>query len=176
MKGMDKRAFGTFTFLLLIFGAAFWVSGNYVTTQEMPIVKEEEKTEVVFGLIKGVERRGLNEIFIDLDRVEFLFREEAMQAAIEDTNCKKEEIENCAPSMNNNFYIRDIGGDARTYALGKETKIKVFKDPGAPELEEVSLADFEEQFGDEDRFISAYPFKLIVYGIDVLDLEEQYMP
>lgn len=146
--------------------------GEVVVVREL--VVQDEKTSR-FGLVRGVRRVG-QDVVIDVDEVEFLSGEEAIQAGISDTQCTRETISDCVPSLNNDFYIRNVDRQTRPYLLTSETAIILFTHPGGPDLHQATLDDFVAQAGEPQTHIFAYPFQFIAEGERIVILEEQYLP
>jgi len=146
--------------------------GDQVFVRNLEIIEEAEKR---FGLIQSVRENSQN-VLVEMDEVEFLSGEEAIEAGIDDTECERENIYDCIPSMNNDFYIRNVETSTEVYILNDNSEIVLFENPGSPELENVTLKEFLEQSQDEDRFITAYPYIYFLDGATIVKLEEQYVP
>jgi len=128
-----------------------------------------------FGFIRNVTENNQN-VLVEIDSVEFLSGEEAIQAGIEDTDCTRENITDCIPSLNNDFYIRNLATTTEIYIANGDTKIKTFKNPGSPELEDIPMESLVSKFEDSDSSLTSYPFKFILNGALLTELEEQYIP
>lgn len=129
-----------------------------------------------FGIVRSVKENNQN-VLIEIDEVEFLSGEEAVAAGMRDTGCVREKIMDCIPSMNNGFYIRNTDTGTETYIADENTFIATFKNPGAPDLERVSLESFLGKSEDPQSFIiSGYHFMFISEGMTLSKLEEQYTP
>ncbi len=146
------------------------------TVAVQKISKREDKINIWrFGFIKDIRDNNQN-FLLEIDEVEFLSGEEAIGAGILDTDCNRENIYDCIPSLNNDFYIRNSNKELKIYILDKETSVSVFKNPGSPVLEKISAENLMGQFLDSSRFIKAYPFKFKLDGAIIFELEEVYTP
>lgn len=128
-----------------------------------------------FGFVRNVMENNMN-VLIEIDEVEFLFGDEAIYAVIEDTECVRENIEECIPSMNNNFYIRNKEKTTDVYIADSETKIRIFVSHGSPVLKDVSLSEFVSEWKKPEPLLSSYPFMFILDGATLIEFEEQYLP
>lgn len=137
------------------------------------IIETEPRSR--FGFLRSVKENNQN-VLIEIDEVEFLSGEEAISAGIEDTGCGRENISDCIPSMNNDFYIRNKDVGTEVYIADPDTKIRIFKNPGSPVLEEAALDRLVSQFKEPQSFLTAYPFKFTLDGAMIIELEEQYIP
>ena len=146
--------------------------GDQVFVRNLEIIEEAKKR---FGLIQSVRENNQN-VLVEMDEVEFLSGEEAIEAGIEDTECDRENIYDCIPSMNNDFYIRNVETSTEVYILTDNSEIVLFQSPGSPELEGVTLEEFIRQSKDEGRFVMAYPYAYFLDGATIVKLEEQYVP
>jgi len=134
------------------------------------------EAERKFGIIRSVKENNKN-VLIEIDEVEFLSGEEAVVAGMGDTGCVREKIMDCIPSMNNGFYIRNTDTGTETYIADENTFIATFKNPGAPDLERVSLESFFRKSEDPQSFIvGGYHFMFLSEGMTLSKLEEQYTP
>lgn len=117
--------------------------------------------------IKSLYERDGGGKFMKFDNVEMLQGEEAIIAAIEDTKCPREKITdgNCAPSLNNNFYIRDKGERNNSLELSKD--VKIFNASGA----EITYAELKAYSS-----LEATPFYIEEADGKVITLIEQYLP
>jgi len=143
-----------------------------VLVRNIALDKEENR---MFGYIRSLRDNNAN-MLIDVDEVEFLFGEEALEASVQDTGCPPDTIEDCAPSMSNNFYISNPSEEIQTLLLLPETKIRIFKNVGAPDLEEVDLGEFAQRYAPQKELMHLYPFAIVLDGASVVSLEEQYLP
>ncbi len=155
-------------------GREVFVEG--VEDQDSVIVKNiaiQKESERIFGFVNEVVENNQN-VLVHINTIEFLSGDEALQKALEDTDCTIETITDCVPSMNNNFYIRDIEQENEVYILTQESSIRVFQSPGSPTLKEVSLEGFLE--ASKDDSFGSYPVMIIPDGATILELEQQYLP
>lgn len=139
------------------------------TLEIVPLVPES------FGLIRSVTQNGVNAL-VEIDSVEFLSGDAAVAAVMEDFNCARENVSDCAPSMNNDFYIRNSETSTVTYNLTPQTQIKIFKDPGSPVLTETDLATFIQKSKDVNSLITSSPVMFRLDGATITLLEQQYTP
>lgn len=128
-----------------------------------------------FGFIRSVEKNG-NNFLVTIDPVEFLSGEAAIEAGIEDTDCGREDIAECIPSLNNDFYIRNISTSTEAYNLLSEADIAIFDDPGSPVLVPATAEEFAREFQDPGSYMGSYPWRYILDGATIVLLEEQYTP
>jgi hypothetical protein len=146
--------------------------GDTVTVQTLALDLEANRT---FGYIKKVVKNGVNAL-VTIDEIEFLSGDEAVQAVMKDFACEKSKVEECVPSMNNDFYIRNMSTSTEVYNLTADTKIRVFKNPGSPELEDVSLTSFIARSKDKYSLILISPFTFVAEDATITHLEQQYTP
>lgn len=128
-----------------------------------------------FGFIRSLKENGANYL-AEIDEVEFLYGDEAVSAGVEDTNCTRENIYDCIPSMNNDFYIRNLSTSTETLIVTDGTKISIFSNPGSPVLVEASPKEFFAKYNDPRELMKSYTFKYVLNGAEIVSLEEQYTP
>ncbi|MBI5134079.1 MAG: hypothetical protein HZA81_01715 [Candidatus Taylorbacteria bacterium] len=128
-----------------------------------------------FGFIRSVEKNGVN-FLVTIDPVEFLSGDEAYRKAAEDTDCGEKDAAECVPSLNNDFYIRNISTSTETYNLLPDADIAIFENPGSPVLVPATSEAFADGFADPDSFMKAYTFRYLLNGSTIVSLQEQYVP
>ncbi|GEM_PF-4713323 len=155
-------------------GKEVFVEG--IEDQDSVIVRTiapQKESGRIFGFVNEVVENSQN-VLVHINIVEFLSGDEALEKALGDTDCTVETITDCVPSMNNNFYIRDVEQENEVYILTQESSIRVFQSPGSPVLKEVSLEGFLE--ASKDNSFTSYPIMIIPDGATILELEQQYLP
>lgn len=117
--------------------------------------------------IKSLYERAGGEKFMNFDNIEMFQGEEAITAAMEDTGCPREKITdgNCAPSLNNNFYIRDKGASKSPLELSKD--LKIFNSSGV----EITYEQLKAY-----QYLATTPFYIEEVDGKVITLIEQYLP
>lgn len=129
-----------------------------------------------FGIIRSVTPNNQN-VLVEVDSVQFLSGEKAIEAVMTDFDCPRDKVYECVPSMNNDFYIRNTDSRTETYILTEDTNIRLFANPGSPVLETVSLSYFVEKAKDKNSLIiSASPFSIKRDGVTLTELTQAYTP
>lgn len=136
---------------------------------------EVDPTEIIksFGFIRSISDDSL-----EFDEAEMLSGDDAIQKGIEDTGCKEEEIYNCIPSLNNDFYIRNKEKTTKKYQLGSEIKIIRTSDFETGERE-MPLDEFKNIFtgqNNELSWLKNIPFHIEASGNTIIRITEQYIP
>ena len=133
-----------------------------------PAVSRTEEREML-GFVRTTGQDGS----LGIDEIQFLSGDEARRLGAEDTECPEERIEECIPSMNNDFYIRNREDATEQFMLADDAEIIILTSPGSPLLGPVTRAEFLSRFPRPDL---TQPFKMTVRGNVVTRLEEQYTP
>lgn len=136
--------------------------------QTNPLRVSDDRTRQFFGLIRKVEGNTLV-----IDEVEFLSGEEARRLAAEDTDCPISKVEECVPSLNNDFYIRNKDTHVQVYVLGQSVSVSILPNPGSPDLASTSVASFLREF---PRIGIALPFMFEQENGLIVSAVEQYTP
>lgn len=131
-----------------------------------PAVGAEERK--FFGFL-----RATNGGQLEIDEIEFLSGDEARRLGVEDTGCAPEKIEECIPSMNNGFYIRNIDQSTRAYTLADDAEVIILTNLGSPDLGPITMAEFLSKFPRPDI---VQPFSFTAKGDAITRVEEQYTP
>ena len=113
---------------------------------------------------------------IDIDDIEFLSGEEAIQKGMQDTNCTREQISDCIPSMNNDFYIRNIDKSTKSYLVASNAVIHVMENSGSPDLSTTTFAMFIAGYPTKENHFSDQPFSFGVKDNVISEITEQYTP
>jgi hypothetical protein len=139
--------------------------------------RDNSKNNIHYGIVGSIS--GFETILnINIDEVELLSGDKAIEAVMQDFNCSRDRVEECAPSMNNDFYLRNLEKKESHYSLYPRADIYVFKNPGGAELEKVSLDTFEARARDQGSLI----IKLSLFKFETKDgniitkLEQVYTP
>lgn len=133
------------------------------------------KSRMFVAKLAAVRRVGTG-IVLDLDEVEFLSGDDARAAVMEDTGCAREKVEECAPSMNNDYYIRNMEAEVSGFLVSPGASVSIMKSPGSPVLSSSSPEELLSLFPDPAMFLSAFPFKVRTEGGAIVWIEEQYVP
>lgn len=126
--------------------------------------------EIFYGFIRSFSGRTAS-----IDTVEFLSGTEAKEKAALDTGCPVAKAEECVPSLNNDFYIRNTNKTAEPFDIGINVVIKIEADQGSPVLAPFSPSGFESAYANDPR-LSNMPFKFIKQGGVIISIEQQYTP
>jgi hypothetical protein len=185
ISATQKAVAAIIFFVLLLIGVGVLVFDS--NDREVPnpspsngsVVGEQDdlKNNVHYGIIESVS--GFETILnINIDEIELLSGEAAVTAVMQDFNCSRDKVEECVPSMNNDFYLRNLEKKESHYSLYPSVDIFVFKNPGGAELEKVSLDTFEARARDQGSLIiKSSPFKFeIKEGNIITKLEQVYTP
>lgn len=132
------------------------------------------KSESTFaGFIRSA---SISEGEIAVDDVQFLSGDEARRIGAEDSGCAPEKVEECIPSMNNDFYIRNISTSTVLYDVDKDAEIEIFASPGSPVLESVTREELFARFPRDDQFMTYFPFDITARGSKIIRMKEIYLP
>lgn len=132
------------------------------------------------GYIKKIYKKDDTDVnLVDFDTVEWLGGEEAIEVAMKDTGCIREEIAygNCVPSLNNNFYIRNKSDRITTLEI---TPSAVFNILNGTELKEITLSEMQDVFnniGKEETWQKNTIYNLTTDDNNVVkSITQQYLP
>lgn len=103
------------------------------------------------GYIKKIYKKDDTDVnLVDFDTVKWLSGEEAIEVAMKDTGCIREEIAygNCVPSLNNGFYIRNKSDKITTIEI---TPSAVFKILHGIESKEITFSEMQDIFNNTDK-------------------------
>jgi hypothetical protein len=98
--------------VIVIIASAFYVKVYLLRENSTPQINTPTNSgerRNFLGIIRNVRNlpgvgKGLP-YTLDIDKVDWLYGEEAIRAVMQDFNCARDKVEDCAPSMNNNFYV-----------------------------------------------------------------------
>ncbi len=113
---------------------------------------------------------------INVDPVEWLQGEEAIQAALKAyPECSRKNIEDCAATLANNFYIQNAEKQSLTYSVPPQAVLRILEG-GSAEFQPSpsTLADLAARL--EGIQPGSRLIRLTRTGNKVLELEEVYMP
>lgn len=178
-----KKLFAMFLFVSLsFFGFYFGVKYRAVViekNQPTSIPSNQGVSEKAIGFIKKVYEKS-DKKYLDIDYIQMFSGEAAIKAAMEDTGCSREKVSNgdCAPSLNNNFYIRNQDSQIRTFEISDKVTIISLKVENMEEMP-VQFSYFKSIFSDDtpDRqWLKIAPYNIeIDEGIITL-ISQQYLP
>lgn len=133
----------------------------------------EGRTLVYFG---SVSQSGLSAV-VEADEIEMFNGDQATEAAMKDTGCSKEKVIGCAPTLNNNFYIRNSATTTKKYTVTLSTEVYLISSTDTSKLEKVSLLQLKERYeaGGLSGLRSS-PFWITLQGTKIVKVEEQYIP
>ncbi len=126
--------------------------------------------QLSFGFI-----RSLSSNAISFDPIEMLSGTIARDQASKDLNCPIDRVEECAPSLNNDYYIRNLDKTAVNFPIDQNTIFSVEANQGSPVLNEVSISEFGNEYSESNNLRLA-PFKIMVKNGRVIKIEQQYLP
>lgn len=128
------------------------------------------------GYISAIRSAG-EQYFLSIDAIEFLSGEEAFAAIEDDLGCSKDRAAECVPSMNNDFYIRNLVQEIKEYAIASNVSVQYQPNPGSPDLKTaVSFAEFLAAYRNTDTFMWQLPFRIEVASGSIKQLVQQYVP
>jgi len=128
--------------------------------------------------LRSAAQSGLSAT-IEVDPIEIFSGEDAIQAAMKDTGCSKENITSgtCAPSLNNGFYIRNSSSSTEKYSVTLSTEAYLISQTDSSQLEKVGPLELKQRFDTgELTGLRTAPFWLTVKDGKVLKIEQQYIP
>lgn len=112
-----------------------------------------------------------------VDPIEMFDGEEAINVAREETQCKKEEISECAPSLNNGFYIRNKTPSTQKLFISVLTEVYIFSEKDSATLEKVGIFDLKKKYDAGGSIYLNAPFWITVEnGNKITKIEQQYIP
>lgn len=113
--------------------------------------------------------------YLDLDYAQMYGGDEAVTVALNETGCSREKISdgNCAPSLNNGFYISNPDRATTTLLLPPTVKIMI-EDKGAQQ-KSISTENFIKLWK-EKQITEKTPFIVSQENGVITKLAEQYLP
>lgn len=145
--------------------------GEIVSVGTLTVTPAED----TYGIVRTAEKNGVNAL-VTIDTVRFLSGEDAIQAVMKDTGCERSKVDECVPSMNNDFYIQKTAENGVIYNMTPGTVITLFKNPGSPELETVSLDQFLERARRKESFIIGGLVKVRAENATITEFSQVYTP
>jgi len=127
---------------------------------------------------RSAKQDGLSAI-IEVDPIEIFNGEEAIQAAMKDTGCARQNVASgkCAPSLNNGFYIRNSSTTTEKYTVTLSTEAYLISTTDTSVLEKVGPFELKKRYDAGDLTgLRSSPFWLTVEDGKVLKIEQQYIP
>lgn len=150
-------------------------SSTQISTPPAPSTSTPSRgdTLVYFG---SVSQNGLSAV-VEVDKIEMFNGEEATAAAMKDTGCSKEKVVECAPSLNNAFYIRNTSTSTEKYTVTLSTEVYLISSEDTSYVEKVSLSQLKEKYTARDLTgLRSAPFWITVKNGKILRVEQQYLP
>jgi hypothetical protein len=161
--------------LISIIGIVVLVyTGNEIRKKVWPYTPTPAPSEF-FGYIRHLQKNSTT-IIIEIDKAEFLYGEEAIIKGMQDSGCTRQQISDCIPSLNNDFYIRNIEKSTVSYAIASSTAIQIMKNPGSPDLSNESLEEFLKDYPNKDLLLDQLIFKFKYEPYLITEMTEQYTP
>lgn len=149
-------------------------AGAAVDSQESSTAADSQT-----GYIDSVYQRN-GKRYLKVDYVQFLTGEEAVQAAVEDTGCVRDQVYSgdCSPSLNNDYYIRNQNDKIRTLEIAKDAVIENLSSDGVTPTT-IDFQQFEQIFagGDESsQWLREAPYNIEIKNGLVVNISQQYIP
>jgi hypothetical protein len=143
-----------------------------------PVTDEPAESQflprTVQGYIRTIEIDN-GRISVQFDDIEFLGGEEAIAAAVADTGCARERIEECVGSLAGGFYIRNLVPDTERLAVSAEAEI-VLLIGGSPDKKSSSPAELQAEFEAENSVLDSVPFTFHIEKGEIVRIEQMYVP
>ena len=135
--------------------------------------KIEGKRLVYF---RGVKQDGLSAI-VTVDPIEMFGGDDGVAAAMQDTKCSKEHVVECAASLNNNFYIRNLSKNTQNLTVTLSTDVYLESATDMTKLEKVGVLELKKiaTAWPKERLTNT-PFWVTVKNGTVTKVEQQYIP
>lgn len=134
--------------------------------QSIAVFENAPAEAAMLGLVTAISADGA--VTITFERAEWFEGDAAVEAAVADTDCTAANIETCAPSIANNFYVRTTA-TAETIPVADDARI-VLLDNTAPE--ERTIDDLNSRIATGAEMLAAIE---VVDGAAVR-IEEIYLP
>ncbi|NDI35419.1 hypothetical protein [Chengkuizengella sediminis] len=134
------------------------------------VVKRLPDLEITMGSILNVKEEN-DTIFFEIDTVEWLGGEQAIQAIIEDGNMSREEAEQQIP---NGFYIRNIEEERIPYQLSTDYSSYIIEESSLKYTNEFINIVNEYMETDEQDDRPIYHFYIIEN--EIVQILQQYIP
>jgi hypothetical protein len=138
--------------------------------------QNDDVDEMTFsGFIRDISTRGGFVVF-SIDEAEMLSGEEAVLAGIMDTECSRENIYDCIPSMNNDYYIRNLELSETSYKVSKDVSVNALASAGSPVLIEYSIDELIVNYDDPSYYLKDFLFHFVRKNGYITSIEQQYTP
>lgn len=148
------------------------VSGASCENNKCKVVIKPQ-SQMMEGYIKGVSTSPRT---LEIDEIQFLSGEEAVQQVIKDTGCPREKVYECAPSMNNDFYISNPEKETKLYRVSNSAKLQIMINPGSPVLSGITFQEFADLYNSDQLLLKQLPFNFKLQNGEIIFVEEQYTP
>lgn len=132
---------------------------------------EQVEKQKLFAYVRGIDGDRLV-----LDRAEFLGGEEAIAKGMIDKNCPREKIEECIPSLNNGFYIRNPQTDTEEFVLSPQAEVLIFESVGSPVLKKIPAGSLKTEYSKPEQMMKKYLFLTETEDRVITGMTEQYTP
>lgn len=138
-----------------------------LTPQLVPQIQLPEPHSVY---IKSLYERDGGGKFMSFNNVLWLQGEEAIVTAMKDTGCPREKITdgNCAPSLNNDFYKKDLGPNDTPLEISNDVKIYDMIN------QKMTYEELKEHYKNNQYFEIVFDVKIL--DGKVVEIHEKYNP
>jgi len=126
----------------------------YKEITQLPSEENSPSSTISVAYIKQISQEG-DTYKADIDIATMYGGQKAIEVAIEETKCPIEKVfdGDCAPSLNNNFYISNPEKGTETLTIDSNSKIEIYT---ADELREIDLEGFYSLWTQTDAFTNGW--------------------
>ncbi|MFA4891007.1 MAG: hypothetical protein WC604_01465 [Candidatus Gracilibacteria bacterium] len=157
------------------------------TPEETPIIEDQAMTQLPseenspssttsVAYVNQISQEG-DTYKAEIDTATMYGGRKAIEVAMEETKCPIGEVFNgdCAPSLNNNFYISNPEKKTETLEIDSNSKIEVYT---ADEIREIDLEGFYNLWTQTDAFMAGWNLFTIEIGPTgkITRLSSVYLP
>ncbi len=154
-----------------------------IPTQPQPTSEVPKGISIPITFIKDVYDKN-NTTYLAADAAEMLSGKIAETMALKETGCSREHLfdGDCAPSLNNAFYISNPVTTTIPLPLAKTVKITMTTVPwnhSSNSTLSVTLTEFKKLFHQppfSNFNATMIPFNLVIQNGEVITITEQYLP
>ncbi len=141
-----------------------------------PQRNQQNTKERFLVYVQSVTQEGFS-ARVEVKRIEMLRGENAIESAIKDTGCSREDIISCAGSLNNGFYIHTLTNTVEKFTVNLSTQVYLLSETNTSDFEKISLLDLKKRYdAHELNNFRTIPFWITVDNGIITTVEEQYIP
>lgn len=162
--------------IVFILGLFIAIVSSFTTPADQSSTNINSKGTPIYFIKKIAEKTG--SYTVDIDAALIFSGEDAIEIASKETGCSKQQLMDgdCAPSLNNDFYISNPDKTTQTLSISSNVKVSLLQDTDhGMDLKETTFENFKNMFA-ADGFTKDTPYTLVIHRGIISDMEQYYLP